>query len=127
MTHRNQKRLDYALVLACAIVVSILMGCLVARVAHADEYPPPPPPLGWMYGPYLVCSPGQPCVVATDAHGLNVRQVPNGPVTVSLVNGTPVVPYQAWGNWLLVGPACPLVTTYLWSVTAGVPLLACGR
>jgi hypothetical protein len=64
-------------------------------------------------------------VVNVDAAGLNVRTAPNGYPVMSLVNGTPLIPLQHAGNWLLVAPACDLTPTWAWSWTAGVPLNRC--
>jgi hypothetical protein len=89
--------------------------------------PPPVPPLGWVYNYYAPCADPQ-CrtvVVNVDASGLNVRTVPNGYPIMSLVNGTPLIPLQKQGDWLLVAPACDLTPTFAWSVTAGVPLNRC--
>jgi hypothetical protein len=94
--------------------------------------PPPaidmaPPPLGWLYSPYTVCADPN-CsalFVAVGADGLNVRIAPNGPVILSLANGTPVIPLQRQGDWVLVAPGCVLVPTWTWSVTADVPLSVC--
>jgi hypothetical protein len=89
--------------------------------------PPPeqgPPPLGWLWDQYLACT-TQGCLVTTDVHGLNVRATPGGPPTAALVNGTPVLPLQRSGKWILVAPACPLAPIGAWSWTAGVPLMAC--
>jgi hypothetical protein len=64
--------------------------------------------------------------VSVGADGLNVRTVPNGPVALALANGTPVVPLQHEGNWMLIAPACVLAPTYTYSVTAGgAPLSVC--
>ena len=98
------------------------------------EVPPPPiveapPPLGWLYGPYTVCTDPPRCtsvVVSVGVDGLNVRAAPDGPVVGALANGVPVVPLQRRGPWVLVAPACSLAPTYTWSVTAGgVPLSVC--
>jgi hypothetical protein len=47
-------------------------------------------------------------VVNVAADGLNVRTVPNGPPLVALVNGTPVIPLQRQGDWLLIAAGCDL-------------------
>ena len=60
-----------------------------------------------------------------DAAGLNVRTAPNGNPLMSLVNGTPLIPLQKQGDWLLVAPACDLTPTWAWSWNAGVPLNRC--
>jgi len=89
--------------------------------------PPPPVPLGWVYRYYAPCADPD-CstlVVSVGADGLNVRALPRGPVMLSLVNGTPLIPMQKDGDWVLVAPACALVPTWTWSWTAGVPLSVC--
>jgi hypothetical protein len=89
--------------------------------------PPPVPPLGWVYNYYVPCADPQ-CrtlVVNVDAAGLNVRTAPNGYPVMSLVNGTPLIPLQKQGDWLLVAAACDLTPTFAWSWTAGVPLNRC--
>jgi hypothetical protein len=84
----------------------------------------PPPSLGWVYGPYLLCTqPG--CFVSVDAAGANVRTAPNGPPILALVNGTPVIVRGRAGNWIAIDPACYLTPTFLWSWTAGVSLMRC--
>ena len=98
------------------------------RVTVAPPLPPGPPPLGWVYGPYTMCGDPPRCsmgVVNVPADGLNVRVVPNGPPVMSLVNGTPLIPLQKHGDWLLVAAACDLTPTWAWSWTAGVPLNRC--
>jgi hypothetical protein len=98
-----------------------------ARVTVAPPYQGPPP-IGWVYGPYTQCGNPPQCsmgVVSVDASGLNVRIVPNGPPVMSLVNGTPLIPLQKQGDWLLVAPACDLTPTWAWSWNAGVPLNRC--
>ena len=88
------------------------------RVTVAPPLPPGPPPLGWVYGPYTMCGDPPRCstgVVNVPADGLNVRVVPNGPPVMSLVNGTPLIPLQKQGDWLLVAPACDLTPTWAWS------------
>jgi hypothetical protein len=87
-----------------------------------------PPPIGWVYGPYTQCADPPRCstgVVNVPADGLNVRVAPNGPPVMSLVNGTPLIPLQKQGDWLLVAPACDLTPTWAWSWNAGVPLNRC--
>ena len=96
------------------------------RYGAPNVYASPPPPLGWIYGPYTYQDPTGAVRVGVGADGLNVRVVPNGPVTASLATGVPVVPLQQDGNWILVAPGCFLVPTWTWSVTAGVPLSVCG-
>ena len=89
--------------------------------------PPPVPPLGWVYKYYAPCADPQ-CrtlVVNVDAAGLNVRTAPNGYPVMALVNGTPLIPLQRQGDWLLVAPACDLTPTWAWSWNAGVPLNRC--
>ena len=98
-----------------------------ARVIVAPPYSGPPP-IGWVYGPYTMCGDPPRCsmgVVNVPADGLNVRIVPNGPPVMSLVNGTPLIPLQKQGDWLLVAPACDLTPTWAWSWNAGVPLNRC--
>jgi hypothetical protein len=85
---------------------------------------PGPPPLGWVYGPYTICG-ELGCQVNVPADGLNVRTVPNGYPVMSLVNGTPVIPLDKQGDWLLVAAGCDLTPTFAWSWTAGVPLNRC--
>jgi len=63
--------------------------------------------------------------VNVQADGLNVRVVPNGQPTMALVNGTPLIPLQRQGAWLLVAAGCDLTLTFAWSWTAGVPLNRC--
>ena len=90
--------------------------------------PPPPPPLGWVYGPYTMCGDPPRCstgIVNVPADGLNVRTAPNGYPVMSLVNGTPLIPLQRQGDWLLVAAGCDLTPTWAWSWTAGVPLNRC--
>ena len=77
------------------------------RVTVAPPLPPGPPPLGWVYGPYTMCGDPPRCstgVVNVQADGLNVRVTPNGPPVMSLVNGTPIIPLNKQGDWLLVAP-----------------------
>ena len=98
-----------------------------ARVTVTPQYQGPPP-IGWVYGPYTQCANPPQCsmgVVNVQADGLNVRIVPNGPPVMSLVNGTPLIPLQKQGDWLLVAPACDLTPTWAWSWNAGVPLNRC--
>jgi hypothetical protein len=90
--------------------------------------PPPPQPLGWVFTRYTVCPEPRVCpvvFVSVYADGLNVRAVPDGPPTLSLVNGTPLAVLTRQGRWTLVAPACNLVPTGAWSITAGVPLTGC--
>jgi hypothetical protein len=102
-----------------------------ARVTVAPPHQGPPP-IGWVWGSYVGCaaaipvSPG--CFmweVNVPAAVLNVRTVPNGPPVMALVNGTPLIPLQKQGDWLLVAPACDLTPTWAWSWNAGVPLNRC--
>jgi hypothetical protein len=89
---------------------------------------PARPPVGWVYGPYTMCGDPPRCsmgIVNVPADGLNVRTVPNGFPVMSLVNGTPLIPLQKQGDWLLVAPACDLTPTWAWSWNAGVPLNRC--
>jgi hypothetical protein len=99
-----------------------------SRVIVTPPLPQGPPPLGWIYGPYTMCGNPPRCsmgVVNVQAHGLNVRVVPNGQPTMALVNGTPLIPLQQQGEWLLVAAGCDLTLTFAWSWTAGVPLNRC--
>ena len=96
-------------------------------MAYAPVAPPPPSPLGWIWGRFAPCANPE-CsmlTVSVQADGANVRVMPDGPVALSLANGTPVIPLQKDGNWVLVAPACSLAPTYTYSVTAGVPLSVC--
>jgi hypothetical protein len=99
--------------------------------ARVTVTPPPysgPPPIGWVYGPYTQCANPPQCsmgVVSVAADGLNVRVMPNGPATMALVNGTPLIPVRRQGPWLLVVAGCDLTPTFAWSWTAGVPLNRC--
>jgi len=93
------------------------------RVTVAPPYQGPPP-IGWVYAPYTVCG-ELGCQVNVQADGLNVRVAPNGPPVMSLVNGTPLIPLDKQGDWLLVAPACDLTPTWAWSWNAGVPLNRC--
>jgi hypothetical protein len=98
-----------------------------ARVTVTPPYQGPPP-IGWVYSPYTQCADPPRCsmgVVSVQADGLNVRAAPNGPPTMALVNGTPLLPVTRQGPWLLVAAACDLTPTFLWSWTAGVPLNRC--
>src|SRR5262249_40001333 len=100
---------------------------LPARVTVAPPYQGPPP-TGGVYQRYTICGAPPRCstgVVNVPADGLNVRIVPNGPPVMSLVNGTPLIPLQKQGDWLLVAPACDLTPTWAWSWNAGVPLNRC--
>ena len=94
-----------------------------ARVTVAPPYQGPPP-IGWVYAPYTICG-ELGCQVNVHADGLNVRTIPNGYPVMSLVNGTPLIPLQKQGDWLLVAPACDLTPTWAWSWNAGVPLNRC--
>jgi hypothetical protein len=89
--------------------------------------PDAPPPLGWLWGRGTACiEPDcRTVIVSVGVDGLNVRIAPNGPVALALANGVPVVPLRREGDWLLVAAACPLVPTFTWSVTAGIPLSVC--
>jgi hypothetical protein len=92
--------------------------------------------LGWVAAKYVRCLPGDRyCYVQMPPYvaGINVRQWPDGPVEMALVNGTPLIVFTTDGNGLnasfyYVGVEynCPLIPTGLWSGTAGVPVLACG-
>ncbi len=94
--------------------------------------PPDLPPayvLGWVWTRYTVCPNPAYCqtvyISVVDATGLNVREIPNGRVVGSLVNGTPLTVLQREGHWTLVARQCDLVPTGLWSDTAGVPVSRC--
>jgi hypothetical protein len=103
-------------------------GDPASRVMVTPPLPPGPPPLGWVYGPYTMCGDRPRCsigVVNVQADGINVRVVPNGQPTMALVNGTPLIPLQRQGEWLLVAAGCDLTPTFAWSWTAGVPLNRC--
>jgi hypothetical protein len=98
-----------------------------ARVTVTPPYQGPPP-IGWVYAPYTQCGDPPRCsmgVVSVAADGLNVRVVPNGPATMALVNGVPLIPVRREGPWLLVAAGCDLTPTFAWSWTAGVPLNRC--
>jgi hypothetical protein len=100
-------------------------GRAPARVTVAPPYQGPPP-IGWVYEPYTICGwPFDGCFVNVQADGLNVRTTPDGYPVMSLVNGTPLIPLQKQGDWLLVAPACDLTPTWAWSWNAGVPLNRC--
>ena len=102
-------------------------------LAYAPAGPPPvPAPLGWVYAPYTSCANPPGCstgmVTVAAADGLNVRAVPAGfgVVVAALANGTPLIPLGKDGDWILIAPACQIVPTYTYSVTAGgVPLSVC--
>jgi hypothetical protein len=102
-----------------------------ARVTVAPPYQGPPP-IGWVYAPYVRCTAAVPVspgcfmwAVNVPADGLNVRTVPNGPPVMALVNETLVVPIRREGNWLLIAAGCDLTPTWAWSWNAGVPLNRC--
>lgn len=82
--------------------------------------PPPPPPIGWLYRRFVKCYRNVGCVVATNVHGLNIRATPNGPVTMALGNGVPVIPFQRVGEWVLVTAACPLLPMMTWPIPLSV-------
>jgi hypothetical protein len=124
------------------LISAAVLTCMGSAACAADEEPlpeappsppsirvspPPVPPLGWVYNYYAPCADLQ-CrtvVVNVDAAGLNVRTAPNGYPVMSLVNGTPLIPLQKEGHWLLVAAGCDLTPTFAWSWTAGVPLNRC--
>jgi hypothetical protein len=130
---RQPSRLEMKKLLVTGMAVLLAISAAYA----ADEELPPPvqaasippvPPLGWVYGPYTQCADPPRCsmgVVNVPADGLNVRTAPNGYPVMSLVNGTPLIPLQKEGDWLLVAPACDLTPTWAWSWNAGVPLNRC--
>jgi len=101
---------------------------VVPPLAYAPPAPPPPPaPLGWIWRTLAPCA-DPACgtlVVQVVADGANIRAVPAGPVVGALANGTPIIPLQKDGNWILVAPACQLTPTFTMSITAGVPLSVC--
>ena len=119
------------------VLTGIAVLLAISAACAADEELPPPvqaapispaPPLGWVYEPYTQCADPPRCsmgVVNVPADGLNVRTAPNGYPVMSLVNGTPLIPLQKEGDWLLVAPACDLTPTWAWSWNAGVPLNRC--
>ena len=89
--------------------------------------PPPPAPLCTVYTRYTVCPEPRTCpvvFVSVAADGLNVRG-PDGLPYMALVNGTPLTVLERRGSWTLVAPACDLVPTGAWSITANVPLNRC--
>jgi hypothetical protein len=109
------------------ILIAFVTGIIPAP-AKAQEAPPLPAPLGWVYTRYTSCPGPRSCpvvFVSVAADGLNVRAVPDGPPTMALVNGTPLFVLDRQGSWTLVAPACDLTPTWLWSWTAGVPLDRC--
>src|SRR5262249_52823120 len=76
-----------------------------AKPSAREPVPPNqgPPPIGGVYGPYTKCANPPQCsmgVVSVAADGLNVRVAPDGPPVMSLVNGTPLIPFQKQGDWL---------------------------
>lgn len=98
----------------------------VPPLAAAPQVPPPPP-LGWVFLPYTSCAePGCQSVLVSvpGADSLNVRTVPNGPLLLALLNGTPLIPLRQDGPWALVTPACNLVPTGLISFE-GMSVGAC--
>src|SRR5215467_11840086 len=115
---RQSSRLEMKKLLVTGIAVLLAISAAYA----ADEEPPPVaappvqaapippvPPLGWVYGPYTMCGDPPRCstgVVNVPADGLNVRVAPDGPPVMSLVNGTPLIPLQKEGDWLLVAAGC---------------------
>jgi hypothetical protein len=109
------------------IIWGFVIWLLLTAFAKAQTAPPPPP-LGWVYGPYTQCADPSRCstgVVNVPADGLHVRAIPNGPPIMSLVNGTPLIPLGRDRDWLLVAAGCDLTPTFAWSWTAGVPLNRC--
>ena len=141
--------MDRERVVDCVIVGAIL-SLVFTFSASAQPYSPSEPlysgpspyvpnqqrSLGWVAANYVRCIPGDPyCYVQMPPYvaGINVRQWPNGPIELSLVDGTPLIVFTTNGDGLnasayYVGVAenCPLIPTGLWSDTAGVPLLGCG-
>ena len=114
-----------------SVLASVALSLAMLAPAHAQiaPVPPPPPaPLGWVYTRYTSCPEPRNCpvvFVSVAADGLNVRVAPDGLPVLALVNGTPLVVLDRQGSWSLVGPACDLVPTWLWSWTASVPLNRC--
>jgi hypothetical protein len=108
--------------------VKRLLVLLVALLVSSAALAQAPTPLGWVHGPYTSCADAS-ChtvIVNVAVDGINVRTVPDGPVFMTLGNGTPLFPLQRQGNWVLVSPACNLAPTWTWSVTAGgLPLSVC--
>jgi len=101
------------------LLTGIAVLALAGTAAHAQM--PPPPPIGWVYGPYTMCGDPPRCsmgVVNVQADGLNVRVVPNGQPVMLLVNGVPLIPLQKERDWLLVAAGCDLTPTFAWSWTA---------
>jgi hypothetical protein len=115
------------IVLMAAICIVIFWVFMALRPANASWRLIPGKPYDG-HSPISVlkepprCSTG---VVNVPADGLNVRTAPNGYPIMSLVNGTPLIPLQKEGDWLLVAAACDLTPTWAWSWTAGVPLNRC--
>jgi hypothetical protein len=99
-------------------------------LAYAPPPPPPPPvPLGWIWRTLAPCA-DPACgtlVVQVQADGANIRFAPAGfgVVLGAVANGTPLIPLQRDGDWVLVAAGCPLRPTFTISVTAGVPLSVC--
>jgi hypothetical protein len=90
--------------------------------------PPPPPALGVVVTRLTSCPSPATCpvvFVSTYADGLNVRDPNTGMPIMSLVNGTPLTVLDRRGKLTMVGPACNLVPTGAWSITANVPLMRC--
>jgi hypothetical protein len=105
-----------------------LLAAIASAPAQPFLEPPPPQPIGWVFTRYTVCPEPRVCpvvFVSVDVDGLNVRVAPDGPPTMALVNGTPLLVLQRIGSWTLVAPACELTPTFLWTWTSGVPLMRC--
>jgi len=93
-----------------------------------QEAAPAPQPLGIVYTRGTVCPEPRVCPivwVSVAADGLNVREPNTGQPLMALVNGTPLAVLERRGQWTLVAPACALVPTGAWSITANVPLNRC--
>lgn len=141
----------FLLAIAMAGDLTALAIFALPFTASAQPYPPSDPlysgpspyipnqerSLGWVAAKFVRCIPGdQYCYVQMPPYvaGINVRQWPNGPVEMALINGTPLIVFTTNGNglyanWYYVGVEynCPLVGTDLFSDTAGgVAVLACG-
>jgi hypothetical protein len=117
------KKSAYVAITIAVLIALVLIGTIISARAQV-----PPPPIGWIYGPYTMCADPPQCstgVVMVGADGLNVRIAPNSFPIMALVNGTPFIPLQREGDWFLIAPACDLTPTWAWSWTANVPLNRC--
>ena len=96
-------------------VIASVLGAIALTCSPATAQVAPPQPLGWVYMPYTTCAGPPRCsmgAVNVQADGLNVRSVPNGQPIMALVNGTPLIPLQREGGWLLVAAGCDLTPTW---------------